>query len=169
MDTPVNGFKSFYRKGTKFVLLPVTSQHEGHPLYAQIRRLTGKDLGIFLTHQSQLQNLKEWETLPEQQRQEVISQSLIASRDVVLRVLLRVIEVIETEVISLTVSSAPIGEHGENEISVDYLESDYATLLIEISALSFPKGGPNAGGSFRGEGSLSDSRLPRETVQSIAE
>jgi len=169
MDVPVNGLKVFHRKGTKFVLLPGASQQEGYPLYAQVRKLLGKDLGLFLSHETQVQSLqdtdKKWEGLSEQQRQEAVSQSLAILRDIVLRSVLRVVEVREEETFAFTVTPSPIGEHTETEISIDCLESDYGVLVTEIRVLSFPPGGPNAGGSFRGERDLADSGLPGEAVR----
>ena len=127
-------------KGTRIVHLARMSQDEGGQFYAQVRRLSGRHLHLFLKHQEvweKLQAVKEGDDPSD----ELTVLALERTRAIVHPGVIRVFEVNGDSVITYGVVDSPIGEHEPKDISVDLLELDFTTITTAIIGMATATGG----------------------------
>lgn len=146
--------KSYTRLGTFLVELPALSTIEGAPCVAQLRRLRGDQYSTYLREQSrlgtamlQLQKLRAEkaerekaaaaageavrEGMTEDEERNVFS--VVSSMRALLQhaVLRLFIDTPETLQVYKVVPS-PIGDHAENEVSIDVLERDFGVMTNRL-------------------------------------
>lgn len=175
--------KTYVRLGTFLVELPGLSASEGVPCVAQLRRMRGEMYSVYLREQSKLgqamQRLQkardakaaevkaaEDAKAPEGEQPDLgmsedeernVFQVVASMRALLQHAVVRVFVDAPSGMQVYKVVTAGIGEHAENEMSLDLLERDYAPMINRVLVKSglipdtpFPAGPADADGAGPG-------------------
>lgn len=110
--------KKLNEKLTRTVVLPALSKTLGEEFSVTIRRLTGKHIKLFEEMPPEMNRLSE------------------ADLEVTLRTFPWLKKLVVATIVSPKLSEKPIGEHPEDELSVDALEADLYIVVQQIMLLS---------------------------------
>jgi len=125
--------KAHTKLGTYFCPLADLTRSEKVPFVAQVRRLRGEHYSVYLRAQQQLRsvfvdldpaNPRE----PTEEEQRAMQKSVDSMRRLLSLAVFRVYRCGET-VDTFKVSSAPVGDHADDEVSIDLFENDYLVLI----------------------------------------
>lgn len=106
-------------KLTRQVVLPALSETLGEEFTVTIRRLVGRHIKLFEEMPDEVRELRE-----------------DAPVDVALKSFPWLKKLVYASVVSPKLTEQPIGEHGDDELSLDALEADLYVVVAEILSLS---------------------------------
>lgn len=167
--------KTYVRLGTFLVELPGISTAEGAPCVAQLRRLKGQDLSVYLREQNRLSfnmtKLRQTrlaqakaETQEDAETGTVSGGMTEAEEKYVFQIVASMRALLQPAVLRLfadrtdglqvyKVVVVPPGDHAETEVSLDYLEPDYSPMVNRLLVKSgllpdepFPPAQPTGAG-----------------------